>query len=235
MLARPELAEIARWMREHVTSRSSDSSRRRRRSRRGIARRTLLQWTSLASLAFGGLAVAAWTQERGVETRTREAGVRNAVYAERSNESPSRVRLAQATSSENELRQPPAERDARAANGEKTAPTSEVITRRAELKHIKPADFEMALAALAVRRTGITELPEGDVATFETVGERDTVRIYVARNSGKLSIQGPASKLDAWLKLVETIDIPAAANRDTTKLMSLKNASRRCAPGDFDS
>lgn len=152
--------------------------------------------------------------------------MRNAAYAERPDAAHSRVRLAQATGNANELRQPRTEQDARPTSTDNTAPGSEVITRRAELKHIAPADFEMALAALSVRRTGITELPEGDVATFETVGERDSVRIYVARSSGKLSIQGPANKLDAWLKLVETIDIPAAANRDTTKVMSLKNASR---------
>src|SRR5262245_52829129 len=122
MLARPELAEIARRMREQVGSGNPESRQGRRRSRRGIARRTLLQWTSLASLAFGGLAVAAWTQERGAETRTREAGVRNAAYSERSDAGHSRVRLAQATGN-NELRQPRAEQETRPGNSENAAPT----------------------------------------------------------------------------------------------------------------
>ncbi len=233
MLARTELAQGSHRARKRFSAgRRSPASRRLRKSRRGIARRTLLQWVALASLTVGGLAVVAWTQERGTGNGEQgaEPRVKNAIYDSSTNP---RVRLAQDTRQANELRASRADTpktsgtpktgESRNPNPERRAANADVVTRRVALRHIGASDFEAALAALSLRRVAVDQLPEGDVATFETSGQ-DAVRIYVARNSGKLSIQGPTTKIDAWLRLVETIDVPVTDARETTKLVTLRHA-----------
>lgn len=229
MPARKELVAIARHFRERIAGRHP--RRPLARNRRGVARRSLLQWGALASLAFGSLAVAAWTQDRDAGRGTRDAGyaTRNAAYAENADARHASVRLAQATGKTNELRPTPEAAESRTPNPESRAPSPSprapvLVTRRAELKNISAADFEAALEALTLRKVGVTELPEGDVSTFETSNDPASVRIYVARKSGKLSLQGPANQLDAWLKLIETIDVRMADRGSAMKVMSLEHA-----------
>jgi general secretion pathway protein D len=220
MLARSELAAIARRLREGFSRRPD--GRRLARTRRGVARRSLLQWGALASVAFGSLAVAAWTQDLGARSGARDSGAHPAAHAENRAESRSAVRLAQDVE-KTSAGQPAASPESRAPSPAPRAP-SPLVTRRAELKNISATDFESALEALSLRNVGIAELPEGDVATYETSAEPDSVRIYIARNSGKLSLQGPADKLDAWQKLIETVDIRITDGRSTMKVLSLDHA-----------
>lgn len=227
MLARTELARIANGA-PPKPSPNRKAATRRRTARRGVAQQTVIQWGALAAVAVGGLAVAAWTQERGAERGARDLGerVRPGVYQEGAARSP--VRLAQDERPVNELRPSksgasPKDSDTNVPGAASREAQAERITRRTELRHITPRDLEDALAALSLRLVAVTELPEGDVATFEAAGP-NAVRIYVARSSGKLSIQGPSTKIDAWQRLVETIDVPANTANETTKLVSLRHA-----------
>jgi general secretion pathway protein D len=228
MLARSELAAIARQLHERFSRRPH--ARRLARSRRGVARRSLLQWGALASVAFGSLAVAAWTQDRGAGTGARDSGTRTPAYSDHQAESRAAVRLAQSVENPTAARQTAASPESRIPNPESHAPRpaplapSPLVTRRAELKNISATDFELALEALSLRKVGIAELPEGDVATYETSAEPDSVRIYVARKSGKLSLQGPADKLEAWQKLIETVDFRITDGRSTMKVVTLEHA-----------
>jgi type II secretion system protein D len=100
------------------------------------------------------------------------------------------------------------------------------IARSARLTHLAAEEFESALRALGGRLLQVAELPEGQVATYQvgTAG-RGHVNVHVSRRTGNLSIQGPATLADSWLRLISTIDVPKSPDgRSATRLVALRRA-----------